>query len=63
MDLEGLLLPEKRAWVTSKGGATEWVHWQSRTARLLPGSCAVAGRCSSPSTERGRGYRPWTCAW
>jgi integrase/recombinase XerD len=36
LNIEDLLLPDKRARVTSKGGAIEWVHWQSGTAQLLP---------------------------
>lgn len=30
------LYPDKRGRITAKGGATEWIHWQSGTAQLLP---------------------------
>ena len=36
LDAEDLELPDKRARVISKGGMTEWVHWQTGTALLLP---------------------------
>ncbi|MEO3863276.1 tyrosine-type recombinase/integrase [Acrocarpospora sp. B8E8] len=36
LDIEDLLLADKRGRVTSKGGTIEWVHWQSGTAQLLP---------------------------
>ncbi|WP_205302757.1 hypothetical protein [Nonomuraea montanisoli] len=36
LDVEDLLLADKRGGVTSKGGTIEWVHWQSGTAQLLP---------------------------
>jgi integrase/recombinase XerD len=36
LDVEDLQLPDKRARVISKGGMTEWVHWQTGTALLLP---------------------------
>ncbi|MFI7135795.1 tyrosine-type recombinase/integrase [Nonomuraea sp. NPDC050153] len=36
LDVEDLLLADKRGRVTSKGGAIDWVHWQSGTAQLLP---------------------------
>ncbi|MGZ4664992.1 MAG: hypothetical protein ACXV5Q_08115, partial [Frankiaceae bacterium] len=29
-------LPNKRGVVLAKGGAVEWIHWMSGTARLLP---------------------------
>jgi integrase len=36
LDVGDLELADKRARVTSKGGAAEWVHWHTGTARLLP---------------------------
>ncbi|MEV0236364.1 tyrosine-type recombinase/integrase [Nonomuraea sp. NPDC050786] len=36
LDIDDLLLADKRARIVSKGGATDWVHWQSGTAQLLP---------------------------
>lgn len=36
LDIDDLDLASSRAKVTSKGGATEWVHWSSGTAHLLP---------------------------
>ena len=46
LDVEDLDLPNKRARVRSKGGATEWVFWQTGTALLLPR--LLAGRSSGP---------------
>ena len=36
LDVDDVDLPNRRARVTSKGGATEWVHFASGSARLLP---------------------------
>jgi integrase len=36
LNIEDLIPADKRGRVIAKGGATEWVHWQSGTARLLP---------------------------
>ncbi|GAB1639626.1 tyrosine-type recombinase/integrase [Krasilnikovia sp. MM14-A1259] len=44
LDIGDLELPNKRARVTSKGGATEWVFWQTGTALLLPRLLAGRGR-------------------
>jgi len=46
LDAEDLQLPDKRARVVSKGGMTEWVHWQTGTALLLPR--LLAGRRRGP---------------
>ena len=46
LDVEDLDLPNRRAPVRRKGGATEWVVWQTGTARLLPR--LLAGRKSGP---------------
>lgn len=35
-NVEDLDLENNRAPLTSKGGDTEWVHWDACTARLLP---------------------------
>jgi len=36
LDIGDLDIRNKRARVVSKGGAVEWIHWQSGTAQLLP---------------------------
>jgi integrase/recombinase XerD len=36
LDVPDLDLPSKRGRVISKGGTTDWVHWQTGTALLLP---------------------------
>lgn len=36
LDVDDVDLPNRRAGVVSKGGATEWVHFASGSARLLP---------------------------
>jgi Phage integrase family len=36
LDIDDLDLPARRASITSKGGDTDWVHWASGTAHLLP---------------------------
>jgi integrase/recombinase XerC/integrase/recombinase XerD len=46
LDIGDLDLPNKRARVRSKGGATEWVFWQTGAALLLPR--LLAGRSSGP---------------
>jgi integrase len=46
LDIEDLDLPNKRARVTSKGGAVEWVFWQTGAALLLPR--LLAGRTTGP---------------
>ncbi len=46
LDIDDLDLPNKRARVTSKGGAMEWVFWQTGTALLLPR--LLAGRATGP---------------
>ncbi|MFE0379173.1 tyrosine-type recombinase/integrase [Streptomyces inhibens] len=35
-NVEDLYPQDKRGRITAKGGATEWIHWQSGTAQLLP---------------------------
>jgi integrase/recombinase XerD len=46
LDIEDLELPGKRARVIFKGGMTEWVHWQTGAALLLPR--LLAGRRRGP---------------
>lgn len=46
LNIEDLDLPNKRARVVSKGGHTDWVHWQTGTAHLLPR--LIAGRRRGP---------------
>jgi integrase/recombinase XerD len=46
LDVPDLDLPGKRGRVVSKGGSTDWVHWQTGTALLLPR--VLAGRREGP---------------
>jgi integrase/recombinase XerD len=46
LDVADLDLPNKRARVQSKGGATEWVFWQTGAALVLPR--LLAGRTTGP---------------
>jgi hypothetical protein len=46
VDVEDLDLANRRARVHSKGGAIEWVFWQTGSAQLLPR--LLAGRTSGP---------------
>jgi integrase/recombinase XerD len=46
LDVNDLDLPNKRARVRSKGGATDWVFWQTGAALLLPR--LLAGRTHGP---------------
>jgi integrase/recombinase XerD len=46
LDVPDLDLPSKRGRVISKGGTTDWVHWQTGTAMLLPR--LLAGRREGP---------------
>ena len=46
LDAGDLDLPSKRGRVISKGGSTDWVHWQTGTALLLPR--LLAGRREGP---------------
>ncbi|MFI1840126.1 hypothetical protein [Streptomyces olivaceoviridis] len=36
LNVDDLYPQDKRGRITAKGGATEWIHWQSGTAQLLP---------------------------
>jgi integrase/recombinase XerD len=46
LDVPDLDLANKRARVVSKGGAIEWVHWQTGAAMLLPR--LLVGRARGP---------------
>jgi len=46
LDVPDLDLPGKRGRIVSKGGTTDWVHWQTGTALLLPR--LLAGRRQGP---------------
>jgi len=46
LNVEDVDLDNKRARTTSKGGDTEWLHFQSGSARLLPR--IIAGRQAGP---------------
>ncbi|MFE2871901.1 tyrosine-type recombinase/integrase [Embleya sp. NPDC059259] len=46
LNVEDLLPGDKRGRTTAKGDATEWIHWQSGTAQLLPR--LIAGRTHGP---------------
>jgi len=46
LNVEDLDLDNKRARTVSKGGDTEWLHFQSGSARLLPR--VIAGRQTGP---------------
>lgn len=52
LNVEDLFTADKRGKTTAKGGAIEWIHWQSGTAQLLPR--LIAGRRNGPLflTER-----------
>jgi hypothetical protein len=52
LNIEDLDLEFRRGRVTSKGGATEYVHWATGTARLLPR--LLRGRTSGPVFLAGR---------
>ncbi len=46
LNAEDLYPQDKRGKNSAKGGATEWIHWQSGTAQLLP--CLIARRTRGP---------------
>jgi integrase len=46
LNIEDLDLEFRRGRVTSKGGAIEYVHWATGTARLLPR--LLRGRAAGP---------------
>ncbi|MFF3159946.1 hypothetical protein [Streptomyces sp. NPDC057910] len=46
LNVEDLYPQDKSGRIIAKGGATEWIHWQSGTAQLLPR--LIAGRTRGP---------------
>jgi integrase len=52
LDVEDLDLSNRRARIRSKGGAVEWVFWQTGSAQLLPR--LLTGRTSGPVFLAGR---------
>ncbi|MFF7994763.1 hypothetical protein ACFZDG_33950 [Kitasatospora xanthocidica] len=52
LNVEDLYPQDKRGKITAKGGATEWIHWQSGAAQLLPR--LIAGRTRGPLFLTGR---------
>ena len=54
-EILALDLDARRAKVTSKGGAIEWVYWSSGTAQLLPR--LLCGRSRGPVSLPERGPR------
>ncbi|MFJ5725708.1 tyrosine-type recombinase/integrase [Streptomyces sp. NPDC093149] len=52
LNVEDLYPQDKRGRITAKGGATEWIHWQSGTAQLLPR--LISGRTRGPLFLTGR---------
>ncbi|WP_327328141.1 site-specific integrase [Streptomyces sp. NBC_01210] len=52
LNVEDLYPGDKRGRTLAKGGATEWIHWQSGTAQLLPR--LIAGRARGPLFLTGR---------
>jgi integrase/recombinase XerD len=45
-NVEDLNPQDKRGKITAKGGAAEWIHWQSGSAQLLP--CLIARHTRGP---------------
>jgi site-specific recombinase XerD len=66
INVEDLELDNKRVRVRSKGGDTDWLHFQTGSARLLRRLIAAApvDRCSWPTAPRSRPVRPlpWSAA-
>jgi integrase len=61
LDVGDLDLANRRAVVTSKGGARQWVTWNTGTARLLPR--VLRGRREGPVfTTRGPPASPRPCS-
>jgi integrase/recombinase XerD len=52
LNVEDLHPGDKRGRTLAKGGATEWIHWQSGTAQPLPR--LIAGRTRGPLFLTGR---------
>jgi integrase/recombinase XerC/integrase/recombinase XerD len=58
LDVIDLDQPNRRARVGSKGGNTDWIHWQTATARLLPrllrGPVFLASKRPAPARQPAR---------
>ncbi|GAA2679165.1 site-specific recombinase [Streptomyces lunalinharesii] len=52
LNVEDLHPADRRGRITVKAGATEWIHWQSGTAQLLPRLVAGRGRGPLFLTDR-----------
>ncbi|AKA07811.1 hypothetical protein SAZ_39640 [Streptomyces noursei ZPM] len=52
LNVEDLQPADRRGRITAKDGATEWIHWQSGTAQLLPRLIAGRGRGPLFLTDR-----------
>lgn len=52
LNVEDLHPGDKRGRTLAKGGTTEWIHWQSGTAQLVPR--LIAGRSRGPLFLTGR---------
>lgn len=67
LNVEDLDLEFRHARVVSKGGAIEYVHWATATARLLPrllaGRTARGGRCISSTPAGLVPLAFWTTHW
>jgi integrase/recombinase XerC/integrase/recombinase XerD len=57
LDVQDLDLVNRRARVRSKGGAVEWVFWQTGSAQLLPR--LLAGRTGGPVSLPSGSPAPW----
>ncbi|GIH26275.1 hypothetical protein Aph01nite_45850 [Acrocarpospora phusangensis] len=57
LDVSDLVLEAKRGRIRRKGGDTDWILWQSGTARLLP-ACSPAVPAARPSSPTGGPARP-----
>jgi hypothetical protein len=64
LNVEDLYPQDKRGKITAKGGATEWIHWQSCTTQLLPRLIACRNRGPLFLTDRKAPAEdpPWTSA-
>ncbi|TKA01932.1 site-specific recombinase [Actinacidiphila oryziradicis] len=52
LNIEDLFTADKRGKIKAKGGAIEWIHWQSGAAQLLPR--LISGRTEGPLFLTGR---------
>ncbi|GHB27930.1 hypothetical protein GCM10010392_65110 [Streptomyces clavifer] len=53
--MEDLYPEDKRGKITAKGGATEWIHWQSGTAHPAPSDRPPYPRPAVPHRPQGHG--------